>query len=50
MSESNSTSQVLSDKAAKPSPDFPLFAQATRRWAKKIKAPFPDFACKPHLD
>jgi hypothetical protein len=34
MSKSNST---LPSKPAKPSPDFPLFAHVTGRWAKKVR-------------
>src|SRR5262245_63524938 len=34
MSELYSTTPT---KPSKPSPDFPLFAQQTRRWAKQIK-------------
>jgi integrase len=40
MSASNSTASVPTDKPDKPSPDFPLFAHATGRWAKKVKGQF----------
>ncbi len=37
MSDTNSTAPGSLGKPAKPSPDFPLFAHATGRWAKKVK-------------
>lgn len=37
MSDTNSTTPKPSDKPAKPRPDFPLTAHATRRWCKKIQ-------------
>lgn len=37
MSNNDSTIPIPSGKPAKPSPDFPLTAHATRRWCKKIK-------------
>ena len=34
--QNNSTIATASGKPVKPTPDFPLFAHATGRWAKKI--------------
>ena len=37
MSDTNSISSQPAGKPEKPTPDYPLFAHATGRWAKKIK-------------
>jgi integrase len=37
MSDPQSTAGAAGAKPAKPYPEFPLFAHATRRWAKKIR-------------